>query len=59
MIWACCAEAGRAGILRVHVCVEFVYALAIGEPGNYGFAGWAHVGHGGSGHEKMTSCARV
>jgi hypothetical protein len=22
MIWACCAEVGRAGILRVHVCVE-------------------------------------
>ncbi len=31
-----------------------VYALAIWEPGNDGFVGGAHVGHGGSGHEKMT-----
>ena len=22
MIWACCTDAGRAGISRVHVCVE-------------------------------------
>ncbi len=22
MIWACCADTGRAGISRVHVCVE-------------------------------------
>ncbi len=36
-----------------------VYALAIRELGNDGFAGWAHVGYGGSGYEKMTCCARV
>jgi hypothetical protein len=40
-------------------CVCGVYALAIREPGNDGFAGWAHVGHGGSGSEKMTYCTRV
>ena len=39
--------------------VHGVYVLAIREPGNDGFAGWAHVGHGGSGHKKMTCCARV
>jgi hypothetical protein len=32
--------------------VHGVNLLAIREPGNDGFAGWAHVGHGGSGHEK-------
>jgi hypothetical protein len=39
--------------------VHGVYALAIRETSNDGFAGWAHVGHGGSGHEKMICCARV
>jgi hypothetical protein len=36
-----------------------VFPLAIREPGNDGFAGWAHVGHGGSGCEEMTCCTRV
>jgi hypothetical protein len=36
-----------------------VYVLTIRELGNDGFAGWTHVGDGGSGHEKMTCCARV
>ncbi len=40
-------------------CVRGVYALAFGEPGNDGFTGWVHVGHEGSGREKITCCARV
>jgi hypothetical protein len=39
--------------------VPGVYALAIWDPGNDGFVGGTHVGHGGSGHEKMTCHARV
>jgi hypothetical protein len=58
MIWACCTEAERAeNIESAHV--HGVYALAIREPGNDGFAGWAHVGHGGSSCERVTCCARV
>ena len=44
-------------IESAHLCG--VYVLAIRETGNDGFAGWAHVGHGGSGHKRMPCCARV
>ena len=39
--------------------VHGVYVLAIWKPGNDGLVGWAHVGHGGSCHEKMTCPATV
>ena len=50
---------GREGrdIKSARVCG--VYTLAIRELGNDGFAGWVHVGHGGSSCEKVTCCARV
>jgi hypothetical protein len=35
MIWACCAEAGRAGMLRVHVCLECTHSP---------FGSWAMMG---------------
>ncbi len=49
----------REGRDIVSACVCGVYALAIREPGNDRFASWMHVGHGGSGYEKMTHCTRV
>jgi hypothetical protein len=40
MIWVCCTEAGRAGILRVHVCVECTH-LPLGNQAMMGLL----VGH--------------
>jgi hypothetical protein len=52
----CCGGEGRD---VEHACVSGVYMLAIWEAGNDGLVGWAHVGHRGSGCEKVTYRARV
>jgi hypothetical protein len=56
MIWACCAEAGRAGMSRAHVCVE-CKCMPFGSRAMMGLL--VGRGHGVSGCEKMTCCARV
>ncbi len=51
IMWAWCAMAGRAGMLNVHVCMECTHS-PFGRRVRM-------VGHGGSSHEKVTSCARL